>query len=144
MTPPPPVVMPRAERVPLLRRRWLWAASIMIPLLAGFVIYHLVARPTHPIASVVSNVEVQESFATVASSVDAQWGDANAQLQAGQRLPGIPLFLQSGVAEIRFDSGAMMIVEAPARFQVAAANSVELTSGQISAKVPASCPRFCS
>jgi hypothetical protein len=135
MTPPPPVVMPQAQPVPLLRRRWLWAASIMIPLLAGAVIYRLTARPPRT-TTVVSNADVQESFATVASSVDAQWGDANGPLQAGQRLPGIPLFLQSGVAEIKFDSGATMIVEAPARFQVQAANSVELTSGQISAKVP--------
>jgi hypothetical protein len=46
------------------------------------------------------------------------------------------LFLQSGFAEIKFDTGATMIVEAPARFRVRAVNSVELTSGQISAKVP--------
>jgi len=128
ITPPPPLVMPQARPVPLLRRRWLWAASIMIPLLAGFVIYRLSAQP--------------HSFATVASSVDAQWGDANDPLQAGQRLPGTPLFLQSGVAEIKFDTGATMIVEAPARFQVRAANSVELTSGQLSAKVPPSAHGF--
>jgi hypothetical protein len=46
------------------------------------------------------------------------------------------VFLLSGFAEIRFDTGATMIVEAPARFQVRAANAVELTSGQIAAKVP--------
>ena len=58
-------------------------------------------------------------------------------LQAGQRLPATALFLQSGFAEIKFDAGAIIIVEAPARFQVRAGNSVELTSGQLSAKVPA-------
>lgn len=120
--PPAPVIMPPAHPVSLFRRRWLWAASIMIPLLAGFVVYRLIPR--------------HYSYATVASSIDADWMGVSDQLQEGQRLPETPLFLQRGVAEIKFDSGATMIVEAPARFQVRAANSVELISGQLSAKVP--------
>jgi hypothetical protein len=120
--PPTPITLPQAPPPGIFRRPWFWAASIMMPLLAGFVVYRLVAQP--------------QSFATVGSGVDAQWGGATVQLQAGQRLPGTPLVLQSGVAEIKFDTGVTMIVEAPARFQVRAANSVDLTSGQISAKVP--------
>jgi hypothetical protein len=125
---PRPVAMPQAEPVRIPRRRWLLAASIMLPLLVGFLIYRLLPR--------------HYSCATVASSVDAQWGGDTDQLQAGQQLPGTPLFLQSGVAEIKFDSGATMIVEAPVRFQVRAANSVDLTSGQLSAKVPVSAHGF--
>ncbi len=116
------VIVPPARSLRILRSRWLWAASIMIPLLAGLAIYWQIARP--------------RSFATVASSVNAQWSGTTGALQADQRLPATPLVLESGVAEIKFDTGATMVVEAPARFQVRAANAVELTAGQLTAKVP--------
>ena len=146
--PPPPVLTPLEEPVLLFRRHWFWAASIVIALLAGLIIHRLLP-PTQPVATVTPEplrpVPVEPapivrapSFATVASTVSAQWGVTTDQLLPGQRLPAIPLFLQSGFAEIKFDTGAAMIVEAPARFQVGAVNSVELTLGRIAAKVPPS------
>jgi hypothetical protein len=158
--PPPPVVTPPAQPVDIIRWRWFWAASITIPLLAGFVIHRLVAR-SEPSATVASEALQNESpqvqpeaphepapvahpptFATVAATVGAQWSETAGQLKTGQRLPATPMFLQSGCAEIKFDSGATMIVEAPARFEVRAVNSVELTSGRIAAKVPPSAHGF--
>ena len=150
--PPPPVVTAEEKPVPLFRRHWFWAASILIALLAGLSIHRLLP-PTQPLATVTPEplrpvpvgpalIAQAPSFATVASTVNAQWGGTTDQLLPGQRLPAIPLFLQSGFAEIKFDTGAAMIVEAPARFQVGAVNSVELTSGRIAAKVPPSAHGF--
>jgi len=164
--PSPPVVMPQLQPVPIVQRRWFWAASIMIPLLVGFVIYRFIPRPPAlvTVASAPRHVAPEPSqvipeprqhesaqpvpiapppsFASVVATVNAQWGGSIGQLQSGQRLPNTALFLKSGFAEITFDSGATMIVEAPARFQVQAVNSIELTSGQISAKVPAGAHGF--
>jgi hypothetical protein len=143
--PPPPAVTLEEEQVRLLRARWFWAASIMISLLGGLIVYRLIPRaqaiaiapePSRHETPGLISVDPPPSFATIASTVHARWGDTTDQLLPGQRLPATPLFLQSGYAEVRFDSGATMIVEAPARFQVGTNNSVELISGQISAKVP--------
>jgi hypothetical protein len=142
--PPAPVATRQEPATGILQRRWFWAASIVIPLLAGFAVYRLTSR-SQSVATVTPKVLEPvrvPSFATVASTVNAQWSGATDQLLAGQRLPAIPLFLQSGFAQIKFDSGATVIVEAPARFQVEAVNSLELASGQICAKVPPSAHGF--
>jgi len=141
--PSPPVITRLEEPIGIFRRRWFWAASIVIPLLAGLVIYRLSVQsssvatvaPEPNQHNVLEPVQVP-TFSTVASTVNAQWGGTTNQLLPGQRVPAVPLFLQSGFAEIKFDSGATMIVEAPTRFQVGAVNSLQLASGQISAKVP--------
>jgi hypothetical protein len=143
---PPPVITRREEHTRPVRRGWFWAASILIALLAGLIVHRLTPR-SQPFAIVPpeplqvgpeepAGLPPPPSFAAVASSVNAQWSGAPTQLLSGQQLPVTPLFLQSGVAEIKFDTGAAMIVEAPARFQVRASNCVELTSGRVSAKVP--------
>jgi hypothetical protein len=120
---------PRGEKpVQFFQRRWFWAASIVLPLLIGFGIYRFAERPRH--------------FATLVSSVDAQWEGPYGELQPGQKLPNEQVFLQAGVANIKFETGATIVVEAPARFQIDGANAVKLALGQVAAKVPTNAHGF--
>jgi hypothetical protein len=97
---PPAPATPQAQPVSVFRRRWFWAASIIVPLLVGLAVYRLMPRPPSAVtvAVVASQPRQHESaepvriapppsFASVASTVNARWGGSTAQLLPGQRLP---------------------------------------------------------
>jgi len=55
--------------------------------------------------------------------------------------PG-PLFLKAGLAELRYGNGVTVLVEAPARLTVRAANTIDLAYGKIVAVVPSNARGF--
>lgn len=68
-------------------------------------------------------------------TVDAEWQDNNAAAQAGQDLRKGKFNLRHGLAEIRFDSGASVILEGPARIELISSNSMNVLEGKIVATV---------
>lgn len=72
--------------------------------------------------------------AVLSSSIDAQWEgdpqDAGAVLQAG------PLRIKSGAVLVEFYSGARVVVEGPAEFDLVSVSEAFLHSGKINAHVP--------
>lgn len=69
--------------------------------------------------------------ATVVQEVDCVWGDKEHPIYVGQRLSNEELVLNRGVAEIRFDSGVTIVIEAPSQISIESPSSALLTSGKV-------------
>ena len=76
--------------------------------------------------------------ATLTDSIDAKWEGVNASLKHGMRLSTRrePLVLDKGFAEILFDNQASVVIEAPAQFEIATQDQVNLIHGRVYASVP--------
>ena len=75
--------------------------------------------------------------ARLTATVDADWSDADAPPTAGAGLaPGRKLQLDRGLAEIAFDSGARVILQGPAQFEVSSRGRGFLHAGCLTANVP--------
>ena len=74
--------------------------------------------------------------ATISDTEDCQWEDASKQLTYGQQLSlGTELNLKSGLLQLSFETGAVVIIEGPSRLAVKE-NAIDLTLGRLSATVP--------
>ena len=82
-----------------------------------------------------AQVVASPPFARLVATMDAAWPE-RASLAAGQSLASMPVQLQSGLAEIRFSSGASIVLQGPARCQLESPSSVRLLHGRLSASVP--------
>jgi hypothetical protein len=71
----------------------------------------------------------------LAETIDAQWRDNAAPMGVGQDLRAGVLSLQRGLAHVRFDSGASVILEGPAQVELLSGNSMSLRQGKIVATV---------
>ena len=76
--------------------------------------------------------------ATLTDSLSAQWANPAGPSQPGDRLlaDGKPLVLRDGLVELRFDSNAQVVIEAPAEFQILAEDRIGLQYGKVYAIVP--------
>lgn len=82
-----------------------------------------------------------ESVATLASSENAAWESSLPTTPGSELVPGL-LKLKSGIATIRFDSGAEVTLEAPAGLQVISAMRANLLDGAAIIDVPESAIGF--
>ncbi len=82
-----------------------------------------------------AQVVASPPFARLVATMDAAWPE-RASLAAGQSLASMPVQLQSGLAEIRFSSGASIVLQGPARCELESPSSVRLLHGRLSASVP--------
>ena len=71
----------------------------------------------------------------LAETIDAQWRDNAIPAGVGQDLRAGVLSLQRGLAHVRFDSGASVILEGPAQIELLSGNSMSLRQGKIVATV---------
>ncbi len=74
--------------------------------------------------------------ARLTSTHDAQWAPSSVLNTGEQVEPQRILRLQSGVAELTFDSGARVVIEGPAEFVTLDRNRGSLSSGRLVAHVP--------
>ena len=80
--------------------------------------------------------------ATLARAVNAHWTlgndpDAPAiRLKSGDKLPAGRIHLAAGMAQVTFDSGTSLVLEAPAEFEVRGDNEGFLHQGRATARVP--------
>jgi hypothetical protein len=75
--------------------------------------------------------------AEVIRLLDVQWADDAMRWSSGARLrPGRELRLESGSVELRFDDGALVILNGPATFRIEDAGEGTLEHGQITAHAP--------
>jgi ferric-dicitrate binding protein FerR (iron transport regulator) len=75
-----------------------------------------------------------DEIAWLTNAQDCQW--TGNQAPAGDMRAGKVLRLQRGLAEIRFQSGARVVLEGPAELELINARSVSLLSGKLTAQVP--------
>jgi hypothetical protein len=120
------------------RRRWLgWGVSAAVMMLASGVIWAV--RPVRPqpagghrpVPAVSPEIAVAAPPAVVTAV--AGWD----VLQPGTRLnEGQSVDLGSGAAELKFGSGASVLVRGPARVRISSRNGLSLDSGSLYAHVP--------
>jgi hypothetical protein len=148
---------PQWVYVPEPRTRWPWAVAAAAGLalaVTGLSIWAL--RPAAPTIAINPNARPSTlqsngvdppSRPPVASTQPARPDAvisalAAAEFETGSADPGSPLSsgkivaLTRGAAELTFDSGATVVVTAPARFQVVGRNALVLDSGSVAAHVP--------
>ncbi|MCE9557161.1 MAG: FecR family protein, partial [Planctomycetes bacterium] len=110
-------------RSPGKRRRWLAAAALAASLL---------------IAAVFAGrwlLSESEPVAQLTRTANAQWADS-APGRGEVILSGRTLQLTAGFAEIKFHSGARVVLEGPASLTLESANAGRLATGKLVARVP--------
>jgi hypothetical protein len=82
----------------------------------------------------------RDEVAWLINAQNCRWADNMAP--GGDMQPGKTLRLERGLAELRFQKGARIVMEGPASLQIISANSARLERGKLSAKVPESAKGF--
>ncbi len=70
-------------------------------------------------------------FATVVEQLDARWEGRSQPLTPGDRIANESLKLTSGIARLRFDNEAEVVIEAPATIELLAADRMRLVRGKL-------------
>ena len=81
-------------------------------------------------------------IARLVQVVKAKWGEENLGLKKGARLSEGKIRIESGLAKLRFSSGAKVTLEGPAEYEIISNDLTRLVSGRLSAKIPKSAIGF--
>jgi hypothetical protein len=76
------------------------------------------------------------AVAVICQASRASWSDPNLPLNNGVSLPPGSFKLETGLIQIEFFSGASVIIEAPAQFELVSPNRIVCDLGKIRAHVP--------
>jgi hypothetical protein len=88
-------------------------------------------KPARPLAE-----PAAAAVAELSRLAEARWTDAHCSLAPGEKLrAGQILRLAAGVAEIRFNVGVRLVVQAPAVLEIESAKSARLERGKLSAEI---------
>jgi hypothetical protein len=76
------------------------------------------------------------SIARITAARNCRWEDGQAAFNIGDSLTiGQSLRLTSGVAELKFDIGATVIVQSPATFSVESGKAIRMSAGKLTAEI---------
>jgi hypothetical protein len=124
-TPSPDTKTP--EQAPSGKKHMLWMYTSLAAS-AALILLLLYAR--------ICSWYMPREVATLTSSIKANWDVADAAIDLGQRLhTKTSLRLKKGFAELVFDEGAKVVVEAPAAFELRSESRMLLQSGRVTAMV---------
>jgi hypothetical protein len=76
-----------------------------------------------------------DSLATLLFADNCQWGKANRYVE-GQRLTAGSLHLERGLAVLRFDGGAAVVLEGPTELELVSRGFARLASGRLTVRAP--------
>lgn len=107
---------------------WRYAAAVVLSLGIGMWMSPR-PRPQHMVA-------------TLVKAKQCQWAGSTLPTVEGARLPAGTLDLIEGLATLKFDSGAEVVMEAPATIEVLDAMNCQLKRGTVVADVPPSAKGF--
>ena len=115
---------------------WKYAAvagtAFALSLLVQFVLFPRSDQvASAPSPTITESTSVAGYVATLGSMSDCKWNDVETSHPEGWRLMPGELHLRTGVAEIRFDSGATLIIEGPTRLDIESAHAATLKEGRI-------------
>lgn len=117
-----------------------WAPAAAAAIMALFVFYVWKNPPPNNATpnpqSLSSQEEVATGFAILSRLIDAEWEDGAQAYEAGDSLSASHLRLKSGVAQIEFYSGATVLLEGEAHFEIVAAQQARCHHGRLRANVP--------
>lgn len=114
---------------PKLSTNQMWFGFVMLAalLLFGVSLYGPRERATDE--SVAKGTSLPPDVATLLLAENCQWASANAS--EGERLPKGNVILQSGLAVIRFDGGAEVVLQDDCSLDLLSAGSVQVNHGNI-------------
>jgi len=118
-----------AMPAPARRRRASWKPLLALAAAAAVVVAALLAIPTKQPES-----PSYEGCAVLTRALDVTWGDSAPSL--GSVLPKRRLSLLSGSIQVEFFSGARVVVEGPADFELVSRNEGFCRHGKLRAVVP--------
>lgn len=125
-----------ADPAPARRRRWLAPLSIAATILLGAGLAWRLFPATPESGDPLADADGEITHAVITSLDDASGRFGDAALAPGLRLAEGMLELESGFAEITFDTGAEVTLEGPARFLLESESKSRLDAGRASANVP--------
>ncbi len=141
-------VAEKAGETPAPRKRrrrstWLLAGALALTGLAAALLIALLLPKHHknPHPSVTTEA-VDNSVAVLLQSHDAVWDKSDLPMRPGTPLSPGWLHLKSGVAHIEFYSGATVILQGPADFQLIGRNEAYCSRGSLRATVPSQAQGF--
>lgn len=115
----------------LSSRRWLSAAAtIMLLATASVASWQWRVKSDRPAVA-----------AAWTNGFGVQWSSSDLRL-VGSALDAKKYHLLQGVAEVTFESGTVLIVEAPAQFSIVSPESISVEHGQLVARVPGTAESF--
>ena len=131
-------------------RKWTVGPVLRVAAMAVFCagLIWLAARlqPTGPAGSPAEEPAMhgggKNQIARMVQLVKAKWGEDGIELKKGTRLSEGTIRLESGLAKLRFSSGARVTLEGPAEFEIIDDDLTRLISGRLSAKIPKSAIGF--
>lgn len=129
-----------APEVPVRLRRTFhlfWWANLL-PLAAAVILgIFFFARPAQRERTISGGASPVQFVARITGERDTHWAKGSAAISRGAHLQrGQRLELTSGFAEITFDSGARVVVEGAASFEIGSAWDATLRHGTLKASVP--------
>jgi hypothetical protein len=125
---------------PGLAPRW-WqtppalALAAALALLIGLAGFWLGPRPDSA-APASQQLRAPQGVAVLTQSVNAQWTGEGRSWEVGAALPAGKLSLKSGLLQIEFFSGAIVVLEGPAEFQLVSATRGFCSKGKLRSSVP--------
>ena len=127
---------------------WMVAATLVVCVLVGRVIFLEYANAVHSTNATVKNgsgsipphsdlkEEISQGVAILTRLVDVEWTEEQASLEVGDALqPGL-LSIQSGFAQVEFFCGATVVIEGPAELVLKTSELAQVRNGRLRAQVP--------
>lgn len=124
---------PAPPKPKLVRHPMAWWAGIGAIAASVALVFALREKPAE---------ESAPSVAWLTGAKDAQWSEPNGPQPGDALEKGRRLDLQSGLAEVTFDSGARVVIEGPASVDVDSAWTASLKSGALTASAPSEAAGF--
>ncbi|TWT97755.1 FecR protein [Botrimarina colliarenosi] len=117
------------------------AASVAITAVCSSWITYEGVKGKGPLASLLTDPHSDSSAPTtvarVAATRNCRWSGDSSELGFGADVTGGQLLeLETGFAELTFAGGARVVLEGPAAFRIADADTIQLYSGRIAAAIP--------
>lgn len=114
---------------------WAPAAAAAIMVLIGFILWNNPKQPNpDPIAA--GEEDVATGFAILTRLIAAEWQEGSVAHNAGDALSAGHFRLKSGVAQIEFFSGATVLLEGEADFEIISARRARCHRGRLRANIP--------
>lgn len=118
---------------------WGIAAAIILMVAVGYTSWRVGQNDAS--TEVAVSEPVARGFAILADYSDANWS-GNDGWQRGDLIPEGPMKLESGIAQLEFFSGVMVLVEGETEFEVLSPMEMKVTSGRVRALVPEAAKGF--
>ena len=129
----------KSLRVEPPRTPWRWYVGAAVAASLLFALSNLML-PDPPLAPreplVAAAPSAPPVVGKVSKSLDARWQDSTQSVAIGSPLRAGSVALESGVVEIEFETGARVVIEAPATLQLVSTDRARLERGRVVVHVP--------